>query len=594
MEISTLDSVQEYTAPELRGKALGWAQKNLNLAEGDEIVVTNAYLDSRTNLYHCYMIKKTQGLEIVNSLAQLTYNTKGQMISHANSWVETSNNVNLVKRGEGISCKEALETIANSLRAPVNMDEWVTTLKDGQTIISDVGFTADDVRCSEKMYKTQNELRHVLDITVPTFGQHLNLMADKSTGKILGAADWTSNFSINKSGRLLKRQVSKNFKYRALQFGARNPQNEPPSVIENPADQNASPEGWHNGNSETIGNNVIATENKDGIQNFRTVANNGNQAKSKNFNFDFQFDDLTQEPSQYTDASIVNSFFITNRYHDIMHGYGFDEPAGNFQQNNFGRGGEEGDPVLSISQDGSGTNNAFFSSPPDGQAGIMAMFIFDITSPQRDGALENSIVIHELTHGLSTRLTGGPSNSNCLSQVVGGGMGEGWSDIMAMVLEMKPTDNRNDPIAVGAYATGNSRSGVRRFPYSTDITLNPLTYSIGLQSQGVHDIGEVWASMLFEVYWNLVDSFGFDANFQSNPNGTNGNNRFLKVLVEGMKLQPCFPNFVTARDAILLAEQQLFNGEGKCEIIKGFAKRGLGINAKADFADDFTIPRECQ
>jgi hypothetical protein len=45
----------------------------------------------------------------------------------------------------------------------------------------------------------------------------------------------------------------------------------------------------------------------------------------------------------------------------------------------------------------------------------------------RDGDLEAGILIHELTHGLSTRLTGGPSNSGCLGQGESGGMGEGWS-----------------------------------------------------------------------------------------------------------------------------------------------------------------------
>lgn len=46
--------------------------------------------------------------------------------------------------------------------------------------------------------------------------------------------------------------------------------------------------------------------------------------------------------------------------------------------------------------------------------------------PYRDGDLEAGIVIHELSHGLSTRLTGGPANSGCLGWGESGGMGEGW------------------------------------------------------------------------------------------------------------------------------------------------------------------------
>ncbi|KAG2335353.1 hypothetical protein BDR05DRAFT_1063872 [Suillus weaverae] len=40
--------------------------------------------------------------------------------------------------------------------------------------------------------------------------------------------------------------------------------------------------------------------------------------------------------------------------------------------------------------------------------------------------MEAGIVIHELAHGLSTRLTGGPKNSGCLGWGEAGGMGEGW------------------------------------------------------------------------------------------------------------------------------------------------------------------------
>ena len=39
------------------------------------------------------------------------------------------------------------------------------------------------------------------------------------------------------------------------------------------------------------------------------------------------------------------------------------------------------------------------------------------------------IVVHEYAHGISTRLTGGPANSNCLGWGEAGGMGEGWGDV---------------------------------------------------------------------------------------------------------------------------------------------------------------------
>lgn len=112
--------------------------------------------------------------------------------------------------------------------------------------------------------------------------------------------------------------------------------------------------------------------------------------------------------------------------HLAFNRYGFTEVAGNFQQYNFGRGGREGDAVIANAQDGSGFNNANFMTPPDGTNGRMRMYLWNTANPYRDGDFEAGIVIHEYSHGLSTRLTGGPLNSGCLGWGESGGMGEGW------------------------------------------------------------------------------------------------------------------------------------------------------------------------
>lgn len=39
-----------------------------------------------------------------------------------------------------------------------------------------------------------------------------------------------------------------------------------------------------------------------------------------------------------------------------------------------------------------------------------------------------------ISHGLSTRLTGGPANSGCLGFGEAGGMGEGWGDAIATLI----------------------------------------------------------------------------------------------------------------------------------------------------------------
>lgn len=124
------------------------------------------------------------------------------------------------------------------------------------------------------------------------------------------------------------------------------------------------------------------------------------------------------EPKEYLDAAITNLFYWVNIVHDLMHVYGFNEVAGNFQIDNFGKGGLGNDAVIANAQDGSGYNNANFATPPDGRNGKMRMFInilnplgmyiWDEAKPMRDGDLEAGIIVHEYAHGTST---GGPANS---------------------------------------------------------------------------------------------------------------------------------------------------------------------------------------
>ncbi|KAL2916696.1 hypothetical protein HK105_203811 [Polyrhizophydium stewartii] len=376
--------------------------------------------------------------------------------------------------------------------------------------------------------------------------------------------------------------------YRVVPLGNRDPRFGGFKLVKDPFDKQASPLGWHDaGNgavSITKGNNVFAFDN--------SGRNPATGTKGKNFVFDFAVDDARQQPPQYVDASVTNAFFLANAYHDILFKYGFDEKAGNFQTKNKA-GGKGNDAVLANIQDRSGTNNANFATPPDGKPGRMRMFLFNRVNPQRDGALDNDVVLHELTHGLSNRLTGGPANANCLQTLESGGMGEGWSDMVAMTLEFTAKDKRTTDKPLGVYVT-NKAKGIRKFPYSTNIKTNTHTLSDIPKNREVHAVGEVWASMLFEVYWNLVDKLGFEPNIKDGAKSGKGNTEFLQLVVNGMKLQPCNPTFVDARDAIIKADQIRNKGANKCEIFKGFAKRGLGNGArKGVFTNSFTLPAGC-
>ena len=52
--------------------------------------------------------------------------------------------------------------------------------------------------------------------------------------------------------------------------------------------------------------------------------------------------------------------------------------------------------------------------------------------------------------------------------------------------------------------------GIRRYPYSTDMSINPHTFSAVAANTEVHAFGEVWAAMLWDLYWAMVEKYGWD------------------------------------------------------------------------------------
>jgi len=209
-----------------------------------------------------------------------------------------------------------------------------------------------------------------------------------------------------------------------------------------------------------------------------------------------------------------------------------------------------------------------------------------------DGDVDNGIVCHEFGHGISNRLTGGPNVSGCLQNGEQGG--EGWSDFVALMMTTDwttalVTDGVLKPRPMGLYALGGANLfatsapgvGIRHYKYCTDIAVNPLTYAdlgTGIIGTEVHNTGEVWAEILWEMTWALIQQDGINPNI-FNATGTGGNSVAMKLVIEGMKLQPCSPGFVDARNAIMTADQNLYGGAHLCTLWAAFAKRGMGYSA---------------
>jgi len=353
----------------------------------------------------------------------------------------------------------------------------------------------------------------------------------------------------------------------------------------------ASPGGWVTaGQTALTGNNVELV-----MPGSLPVPSDPNRV------YDFALD-LDLAPATYVNAAAAHAFFVCNWYHDRLYGLGFTEAYGNYQSSNFGAGGEPNDPIHLKVQDPSGVNNAYCVVTEDGVAGTVGMFLWDCPNPDRDGDLASDVLVHEFTHGLVGRLVGVDAGlAYSVNQYQG--LHEGWADFFGLALLVDPNDDPNLVYAQGGYVAKdygpnpldptvpNIRSrnhyfGLRRYPYSANPAKNPLTFNdidvdqcdmsdaVPLSpvqrkcSSGCHPVGEVWCAMLWDCRARFLDTYGVA-----------GNELFLQLVLDGMKLCPPRPNFIQARDAILLADALNNDGANWTDLWEGFRTRGLGASA---------------
>lgn len=336
--------------------------------------------------------------------------------------------------------------------------------------------------------------------------------------------------------------------------------------------------GWMGASTVTTGNNVDAyldtnADNQPDAINAAGIQNGRAFSSIQDFSFPFT---LGVDPRTQRAATVSNLFFFNNIMHDFAYGLGFTESAGNFQTNNFGRGGAGNDSVRAEAQDGSGTNNANFGTPPDGSRPRMQMFIFtrgtaDLND-DRDSGQDGDVVLHEYGHGISNRLVGGPANTSCLGGTQAGAMGEGWSDYWAATFYGNGV--------IGEFVTNNLTRGIRRAAYSVPADPVHDSYAdLGTGGFQVHRDGEVWAATL----WDLRQTLGAAI--------------ADRLVLQGMKFTPCSPSFLNARDGILMADQNLNGGANRCAIWQVFARHGMGVSAQGNNGTTHVaatdIPQDC-
>lgn len=155
-----------------------------------------------------------------------------------------------------------------------------------------------------------------------------------------------------------------------------------------------SPGGWLDATGQTTinihGNNVAAyldTDANNAPDTGGTAVGDGNFLATAN---------LAVSPTTTDNKAVAvqNLFFLNNRMHDVLYAAGFTEAKGNFQTNNFGKGGSGNDAVQAEGQDGSGTDNANFSTPADGSKPRMQMYLWSAALPAHE------VVVQSVSYGL--------------------------------------------------------------------------------------------------------------------------------------------------------------------------------------------------
>ena len=208
-----------------------------------------------------------------------------------------------------------------------------------------------------------------------------------------------------------------------------------------------------------------------------------------------------------------------------------------------------------------------------------------------DGDFDNGVIAHEYGHGISNRLTGGAFNGACLQN--GEQAGEGWSDWFGLMMQLKAGDVGSTPKGIGTFAISQptTGSGIRNYQYSTDMAINPITF-VNSNDAESHNRGEFMTAVLWDLTWAYIAKYSFNSDVYA---GNGGNNKVMRLVIDGLKLQPCGPSILDFRTALIDADQATTGGQDYCMITQVFARRGLGLNASSgdaeapdDQVEDFT------
>ncbi|MGQ0798678.1 MAG: M36 family metallopeptidase [Pseudomarimonas sp.] len=728
--------------------------------------LSDSVFTKHNGLTHVYLQQTIDGIPVDGAVSTINVRADGGILSLADTFVAAAKaraNSPIPALGADV----ALSVAAGYLNIRLPAAPQVVGGKGGaerHTIYSSAALSAAEIPASLLYVKVDDKLRLTWNLVIDRmagesfFGE---MRIDAETGDLVDIASYVAH-SDQTQARPKGETLGYSASYRVVPFPFESPTH-PGAAFANVVDPHradASPRGWQDSRAlgstgfefaDTSGNNVVARADlmsTNSASNFRAPAT----VNGTTLTFAHVFDPNAQPSTGNnmpamgnTPAALVNLFYWNNILHDVLWAYGFDEPAGNFQVNNFARGGLGNDGVNADALDGTelptpNTNNANFGTPADGGAPRMQMFRWlgpmgvQVTAPyqatyeafragfgapvnapfpgnfvqvndggpnggreaclplinaaqiagniavirrgtcefgskalraqqagatgvvlfnnqggdtllspgagadggqvtipvtlisenngnvlsaalangpgagsllpptsvgaDRDSDFDAGIIAHEYGHGVSNRLTGGPSQATCLNNEEQGG--EGWSDYIGLMMTLNGTDCAA-PRGTGTYASFQAPTGpgIRRFPYSTNRAINPFTFrDVADPAQSVpHGVGSVWATTIWDMTCDLIQTRGFDPD---RVTGNGGNNIAFQLVLDGMKLQPCRPTMVQARDAIIAADVANNAAAERCTIWRAFGRRGMGLSAtsglntsRSDQVEAFDVPADC-
>jgi subtilase family serine protease len=551
------------------------ARLGLDVGDLSELRLMRDYVSRSTRLRHVEFAQMVDGLPVFDAIVSVHVDSTGSIARMTSSAARTAGR----RRNQVLAPEAAATAAALDVRPGLAFAASRTagpSRPEGAFRFARGAFRRD-LNASLTWFAMDGVLRLAWHVTVEPDSplESYDVLIDAETGELLVRRNRV--FSAEGAGRVMQSSAMNALDARQLDaspLGAGGPGGCPPPVNYSVRSLNAP---FRDPATVLFDTGRLAGNNARVLRGSTLVEGALGTADGSQWSFDFPFNSA--------DSAETALFFALNFAHDFFYDLGFDEAAGNFQVDNFGRGGLGGDSLRGNAR-AFGRNNANYVHGRDGNTPTINMFLFDGTgcwgqdvdndgSADIDGDYDLDIVVHEYHHGVSLRLNTAFTGSEA------GAIGEGGGDFFAYSVNNEPT--------LAEYA----RPGGLR-------AVNSKTYAdwtcIGFFCE-VHDNGEIWANLL----WDTRQRFRADVVRGSEASATN---EVHQLYIDALKLSPPAPTMLDMRDAMLQVDTFRNPGTPRsanfCGLWESFAGRGMGT-AATDTADngsnlvraDFSVPDGC-